>query len=113
MVMSPDQLPQAHQGPDDPDAAFPDPLAALQASWESNAEAWTAAVRSGAIESRRLATDKAIVTAALTLKPAKVLDLGCGEGWLAGALAQHGLETVGIDGSASLIAAARSTWEGR
>jgi SAM-dependent methyltransferase len=80
--------------------------ARLLDSWHDNAAAWTAAVRSGAIESRRLATDAAILAAVLEHRPQKVLDLGCGEGWLVRALTQHGVTAVGMDGSAPLVAAA-------
>lgn len=84
----------------------------LAQSWVSNADAWTAAVRGGDIESRRRVTDRAIVEAVLANQPGRVLDLGCGEGWLVRALAKHGVEGVGIDGSANLIAAARSSGGG-
>jgi 2-polyprenyl-3-methyl-5-hydroxy-6-metoxy-1,4-benzoquinol methylase len=75
-------------------------------SWHDNAAAWTAAVRSGAIESRRLATDAAILGAVQGRRPQKVLDLGCGEGWLVRALAEQGITALGVDGSAPLIEAA-------
>jgi SAM-dependent methyltransferase len=78
----------------------------LLASWHDNAAAWTAAVRSGAIESRRLATDAAILGAVRRRRPQKVLDLGCGEGWLVRALARQGLAAVGVDGSTPLVEAA-------
>lgn len=81
--------------------------ARLRQSWDRNAAAWTRAVRGGEIESRRLATDDAIVGAVLDQAPARVLDAGCGEGWLARALSSHGVEVVGYDGSAELIAEAR------
>lgn len=80
---------------------------ALEASWHDNAALWTRAVRDGVIESRRLATDAAILDAVCRSHPRKVLDLGCGEGWLVRALAERGVEAVGIDGSAPLIDAAR------
>jgi SAM-dependent methyltransferase len=83
-----------------------DEPAQLLDSWHHNAAAWTAAVRSGAIESRRLATDAAILDAVLDRRPQKVLDLGCGEGWLVRALAERGVAAVGVDGSAPLIEAA-------
>jgi SAM-dependent methyltransferase len=83
-----------------------DEAARLLDSWHANAAAWTAAVRSGAIESRRLATDAAILDAVLDRQPRKVLDLGCGEGWLVRALAQRGLVAVGVDGAAPLVEAA-------
>ena len=73
-------------------------------SWIANADAWTSAVRDRRIESRRVATDVAIITAVLEQQPKTVLDLGCGEGWLARAL---DLEVTGIDGSPALIEAAR------
>jgi SAM-dependent methyltransferase len=83
-----------------------DEAARLLDSWHANAAAWTAAVRSGAIESRRLATDAAILDAVLDRQPRKVLDLGCGEGWLVRALAQQGVAAVGVDGAAPLVEAA-------
>lgn len=79
----------------------------LSLSWQANADAWTAAVREQRIESRRLVTDAAIVQAILALAPKRVLDLGCGEGWLCRGLAEHGIEAVGVDASAPLIAVAR------
>jgi SAM-dependent methyltransferase len=75
-------------------------------SWHDNAAAWTEAVRSGAIESRRLATNAAILRAVQRRRPQKVLDLGCGEGWLVRALAEQGVTAVGVDGTAPLVEAA-------
>lgn len=40
----------------------------------------------------------------------KVLDLGCGHGWLAGKLADAGAQVVGVDGSAALVAAAQQAY---
>ena len=82
----------------------------LLASWHDNAAAWTHAVRSGAIASRKV-TDAAILAAALERRPRKTLDLGCGEGWLMRALAEQGCAAVGIDGSAPLVAAATGSGE--
>jgi 2-polyprenyl-3-methyl-5-hydroxy-6-metoxy-1,4-benzoquinol methylase len=79
----------------------------LTASWDANADAWTEAVRGRVIESRRVATDQAIVAAVLATHARRVLDVGCGEGWLARGLATHGCEVVGVDGSAALIGHAR------
>jgi 2-polyprenyl-3-methyl-5-hydroxy-6-metoxy-1,4-benzoquinol methylase len=75
-------------------------------SWDSNAEAWTRAVREQRIESRRVATDAAIVAAVLSRRPRRVLDVGCGEGWLCRALAAEGLDVVGLDASGALVDAA-------
>lgn len=57
-----------------------------------NADKWTAVVRSGGVESRRLVTDQAIIEAVLAQKPQRVLDIGCGEGWLIRALGKEGVE---------------------
>jgi 2-polyprenyl-3-methyl-5-hydroxy-6-metoxy-1,4-benzoquinol methylase len=89
-----------------PDSHSPADL--LDHSWDENAKAWTVTVRDGRIESRRVATDRAIVDAVLRHAPRRVLDVGCGEGWLCRALGKHGIDCVGVDGSADLIRAARS-----
>ncbi len=65
-------------------------------------------VRENRIESRRLATDRAIAEAVLAGCPARVLDLGCGEGWLCRALSAQGVEVLGIDASEPLIEAAQA-----
>lgn len=85
----------------------------LARSWIANAAAWTDVVRQQAIASRWQGTDAAIVAAVLRQEPRRVLDVGCGEGWLVRALAKHGVEVVGIDGSAPLIDAARALGGGR
>ncbi|MNG81140.1 bifunctional 3-demethylubiquinone-9 3-methyltransferase/ 2-octaprenyl-6-hydroxy phenol methylase [compost metagenome] len=85
-----------------------DPEHALLQSWQHNAQAWTQAVRSGAIESRRQVTDQAILLAILGRQPERVLDLGCGEGWLLRALADRGIDAVGVDGDPTLVDAARA-----
>lgn len=80
-------------------------------SWETNAEAWTDAVRDGAIASRADGTDAAIVEAVLRGLPpgGRVLDVGCGEGWLCRALSALGVEPHGVDASAALVEAARAS----
>lgn len=84
----------------------------LRRSWVANASAWRDAVREKRIESRRV-TDAAIVQAVLDQAPRTVLDLGCGEGWLARALATHGIDVTGVDASAPLIEAAQVLGGGR
>ena len=80
----------------------------LRRSWISNAPAWCDAVREKRIESRRVVTDAAIVAAVLEGNPRRVLDVGCGEGWLARSLAERGIEVTGVDASTPLIDAART-----
>jgi 2-polyprenyl-3-methyl-5-hydroxy-6-metoxy-1,4-benzoquinol methylase len=75
-------------------------------SWHTNAEPWSAAIRAGSIASRKLATDQAIVEAVLRTAPGRVLDIGCGEGWLARKLAQLDIAVVGVDAIPALVAQA-------
>lgn len=84
------------------------PESTLLQSWSHNAQAWTEAIRSGAIESRQQVTDQAILLAVMGRQPERVLDLGCGEGWLLRALAERGIEAVGVDGDATLVEAAQA-----
>jgi len=76
--------------------------------WHRNVGAWSAAVRERRIESRALVTDQAIIGAVLERAPHSVLDLGCGEGWLARTLAARGIQVLGIDAVADLIERARA-----
>ncbi len=64
-------------------------------------------MREQKIESRRVATDAAILDAILGRNPRDVLDLGCGEGWLARALSERGGSVTGVDASPALIEAAQ------
>ena len=89
-----------------------DRQAEIASSWDANAEAWTKAVRDGAIPSRRAGTDAAILAAVRRATGRKVLDIGCGEGWLARAIAPEGFVVAGIDGSAGLIERAREAGGG-
>lgn len=82
---------------------------ALLHSWHHNAKPWIEAIRTGSIESRLKVTDQAILVAVLSRQPERVLDLGCGEGWLLRALAERGIEAVGVDGDATLVDAARTS----
>ncbi|MCP3748805.1 bifunctional 2-polyprenyl-6-hydroxyphenol methylase/3-demethylubiquinol 3-O-methyltransferase UbiG [Pseudomonas sp. SBB6] len=87
---------------------MPAPETELLQSWRHNARAWIEAIRSGAIESRLMVTDQAILLAVLGRQPERVLDLGCGEGWLLRALAKRGIDAVGVDGDPTLVEAARA-----
>lgn len=84
------------------------PEQAILKSWDTNAKAWTQAVRNREIESRNRVTNQAIVDAILAQDFQSMLDVGCGEGWLIReiASARPGANFdnyVGIDGSEELI----------
>ena len=81
-------------------------------SWQHNAAAWSAAVREKRIESRRAGTDAAVVDAVLARGARRVLDAGCGEGWLARSLHDRGIEVTGFDGSAPLVERANAAGGG-
>lgn len=76
-------------------------------SWQINAGSWTPAVREERIESRKLVTNQAIVDTVLRYHPATILDVGCGEGWLARKLAEQGAQVIGVDAVPALIESAR------
>ena len=75
----------------------------IDQSWVDNASAWVSAVREGKIPSRRAGTDAAIMNAIFERQPHRVLDAGCGEGWLARQLSERGISVTGFDGSAPLV----------
>lgn len=81
--------------------------------WHGHALPWSRAVREGRIASRRLVTDAAVVAAVLALAPRRVIDLGCGEGWLARALAGQGIDVLGVDAVPALVEAAQTSGGGR
>lgn len=81
-------------------------------SWQANADNWTAIISSNSIESRKLATNKAIVDAVFNAAPSTVLDLGCGEGWLSKELADKGIVVTGTDAIPALIEKAKEKVNG-
>jgi 2-polyprenyl-3-methyl-5-hydroxy-6-metoxy-1,4-benzoquinol methylase len=81
-------------------------------SWSANVTSWTDAVRDRKIESRNLVTDDAVIGVVTELGPLTVLDLGCGEGWLARRLAENGAKVTGVDAIPGLIEQARSAGGG-
>lgn len=82
-------------------------------SWRKNSVAWTSAVRNGEIGSRTACTNAAVIDAILECSPQSVIDLGCGEGWLARALAERRINVLGIDVTADLISAAQRSHAGK
>ena len=77
-------------------------------SWAHNAAVWTEVVRRQGIASRKLATDQAILDVLTRAAPRRLLDIGCGEGWLTRRMAEQGVDCWGIDAEPALIAAARA-----
>ncbi len=75
-------------------------------SWHSNAVPWARAIRAASIASRKLVTDQAIIDAVAGVPCARILDIGCGEGWLARALSDRGMSVTGVDAVPELIAQA-------
>jgi len=75
-------------------------------SWYSNAQAWSNAIRTASIASRKLVTNQAIIDAVASIAPRRILDMGCGEGWLARALSTLGMNVIGVDIVPDLIARA-------
>lgn len=86
--------------------------AEIIAAWHANATPWVKAVRDGDIESRRLVTDGAVVDAIVSHAPRSVLDVGCGEGWLARALSSRGIRVIGVDVVPALIEQAHNAGGG-
>ncbi len=81
-------------------------------AWRQNAEPWTEAVQNARIKSRNLVTNDAILDVVRRYSPHKVLDLGCGEGWLVRQLIPYGIACVGVDAVPELITSARSAGQG-
>ena len=77
-------------------------------SWNHNASAWINTIENEEIESRKLATNQAIVDAVTSYSPSSIIDIGCGEGWLTRELTAKHIETWGIDGVEKFIEKAQS-----
>jgi len=82
-------------------------------SWLQNAKPWVSAIRHNEIESRLLITNKAIINTILQKSPETVLDIGCGEGWLARELNKSEINTLGIDIVPELVEVANKLGGGR
>ena len=76
-------------------------------AYHVNAQAWSNIVERQGIPSRRLVTNEAIYSVIESYKPTRILDVGCGEGWLSRALARPDRFIAGVDGVPALIEQAR------
>ncbi|MEM9141985.1 MAG: methyltransferase domain-containing protein [Bacteroidota bacterium] len=76
-------------------------------SWDKNAQEWIRVIDADLIPSRKF-TNPAILDAVEGLDAKKMLDLGCGEGWLTREVSGMGKKVVGIDASAALLNNART-----
>lgn len=66
-------------------------------AWFKNVNPWIQAIDANEIASRVKVTNQAIIDTVLAQHPKKVLDIGCGEGWLVRALTEQGIDTLGVD----------------
>jgi len=75
--------------------------------WEKNANYWIKIIRENLDPFRLVITNKAILQLLKREKKIKILDVGCGEGYLSRILAKKGHKVWGIDISEKLIRAAK------
>ncbi|MBE1530591.1 class I SAM-dependent methyltransferase [Actinomadura algeriensis] len=74
--------------------------------WEDNAEYWVRVIRERRDRYRTELTDAAVLDAIGDTAGLRVLDAGCGEGYIARTLAAQGADVLGVDVSQGLIDAA-------
>jgi 2-polyprenyl-3-methyl-5-hydroxy-6-metoxy-1,4-benzoquinol methylase len=81
-------------------------------SWEKNVSPWVKAIQGRQIESRIAVTDQAIIESISSIAGKKVIDIGCGEGWLVRQLSTLGFSVTGTDAISALINKAKELGEG-
>jgi 2-polyprenyl-3-methyl-5-hydroxy-6-metoxy-1,4-benzoquinol methylase len=81
-------------------------------SWQKNVSPWVKAIKNRQIESRVAVTDHAIIESITSMPGNKVIDIGCGEGWLVRQLSALGFSVTGIDAISELINKAKALGEG-
>jgi 2-polyprenyl-3-methyl-5-hydroxy-6-metoxy-1,4-benzoquinol methylase len=74
--------------------------------WEANTDYWVKVIRESRDRYRTELTDRAVLEAIGPCAGLRILDAGCGEGYLARALASLGADVVGVDACQGLIDAA-------
>ncbi|MBW8243177.1 class I SAM-dependent methyltransferase [Muricauda oceani] len=75
-------------------------------SWNRNAKEWIKIIQNNAIPSRKF-TNPAILDTIKQLDGKKIVDIGCGEGWLTREMKNLGWEAMGLDATEVLIMQAR------
>lgn len=76
-------------------------------SWGENSSEWIKAIETRAIGSRKF-SNKAILDAITKTNANKIVDMGCGEGWLTRELSKMGKHCIGLDANRELLKNARS-----
>ncbi|MFC0038829.1 methyltransferase domain-containing protein [Actinomadura rayongensis] len=74
--------------------------------WEANAAYWVKVIRENRDRYRTDLTDRAVMDAIGPADGCRVLDAGCGEGYLSRRLATLGADVVGVDAAQNLVDAA-------
>ncbi|WPP49377.1 class I SAM-dependent methyltransferase [Catalinimonas niigatensis] len=88
------------------------PESSVLRSWNLNAHRWNTLIDEEKLESRRLVTNQSIVEVLQSLPTKRMLDVGCGEGWLVRRMNEAGREYRGVDGSEMLIKLAQDKGQG-
>ena len=76
-------------------------------SWNKNSAEWVRVVDNDQIESRKF-TNTAIENEVKKLSGGKIIDIGCGEGWLTRSMTAMGKNASGIDAIEQLLLSART-----
>ena len=76
--------------------------------WERSAQAWIESQGDEGDQSRREILDPVVDRLLADVRGVSLLDVGCGEGYLARRLAERGLTVTGLDVDAAAITRARA-----
>lgn len=80
---------------------------AVRRAWDANAQRWSELTGDDGDETRRLQTDETVLALLGEVRGMRVLDAGCGTGYLARKLARSGASVTGVDVSERMIDIAR------